>query len=88
VPYTVKISKQADKTIAKAPRTVQQKFVLLLDDIEKDGPIRKEWPNFSSLGNDISHCHLSYSWVAVWRNEKGSVLVEVEYAGSRESAPY
>lgn len=86
--YTVRISRQADKTIAKAPRAIQQKFALLLDDLEKEGPIRKDWPNFSALGNDLYHCHLSYSWVAVWRNEKGSVLVEVEYAGSRESAPY
>lgn len=86
--YIVRISKQADKTIAKAPKAVQQKFALLLDDLEKYGPIRKDWSNFSALGNGLYHCHLSYSWVAVWRNEKASVLVEVEYAGSRESAPY
>jgi mRNA-degrading endonuclease RelE of RelBE toxin-antitoxin system len=88
VNYVVRISKQADKTIAKAPRAIQQKFALLIDDLEKYGPIRKDWPNFSPLGNDLYHCHVSYSWVAVWRNEKGTVLVEVEYAGSREKAPY
>lgn len=88
VSFTVRISRQADKTIAKAPRAIQQKFALLLNDLEREGPIRKDWPNFSALGNDIFHCHLSYSWVAVWRNEKGSVIVEVEYAGSRERAPY
>ncbi len=86
--YIVKISKQADKTIEKAPRAIQQKFALLIDDLEKYGPMRKDWPNFSPLGNDFYHCHLSYSWVAVWRNKKGTILVEVEYAGSREKAPY
>ena len=86
--YIVKISKQADKTIEKAPRAIQQKFALLIDDLEKYGPMRKDWPSFSPLGNDFYPCHLSYSWVAVWRNKKGTILVEVEYAGSREKAPY
>ena len=88
MPFTVKIGRQADRTMSKAPKTIQQRFALLLDDLEKAGPIRKDWPNFSALGNDVYHCHLAYSWVAVWRYEKGSMLVEVEYAGSRESAPY
>ena len=26
--------------------------------------------------------------VACWRNEKGKLIVEVEYVGSREKAPY
>ena len=86
--YTVRINKQADKTVSKAPGAIQQKFALLLDDLEKERAIRKEWPNFPALGNDLYHCYLSYSRVAVWRNEKGSVHVEVEYAGSREGAPY
>ena len=86
--YIVKISKQADKTITKAPRAIQQKFALLIDDLERYGPMRKDWPNFSPLGNDFYHCHLSYSWVEVWKNKKGTILVEVEYAGSREKAPY
>jgi hypothetical protein len=74
--------------MAKAPERIQQSFALLTRDLAKEGPIRKEWPNFSVLGNDLYHCHLARSWVAVWRYEKGSVIVEVEYAGSRESAPY
>jgi hypothetical protein len=32
--------------------------------------------------------HLAYSWVAVWRNQNGSYVVEVEYVGSREKSPY
>ena len=86
--FSVRISRQADKTMATAPRAIQQKFALLLEDLGKKGPIRKDWPSFSALGADRYHCHLSYSWVAVRRNKKGTILVEVEYAGSRESAPY
>ncbi len=88
MPFTVKISKQAEKRIAKAPARIRQSFTLLIDDLAERGPIRKDWPNFSALGNDRYHCHLAYSWVAVWRYEKRSVIVEVEYADSREGAPY
>jgi mRNA-degrading endonuclease RelE of RelBE toxin-antitoxin system len=88
MPYTVITSKQAEKKIAKAPERIRQSFALLIDDLAERGPIRKDWPNFSALGHDLYHCHLARSWVAVWRYEKGSVLVEVEYAGSREDAPY
>lgn len=75
--FTVRISRQADRTIAKSPKAIQRRFALLLDDLERTGPIRNDWPNFSALGNGLFHCHLSYSWVAVRRNEKGSVRVEV-----------
>jgi hypothetical protein len=88
VPYTVLINKQAEKRIAKAPARIRQSFALLVDDLEEKGPIQKDWPNFSALGHERYHCHLAYSWVAVWRCEKDSVYVEVEYAGSREGAPY
>jgi len=49
VNYIVKISRQADKTITKAPRAIQQKFALLIDDLERYGPISKDWPNFFLL---------------------------------------
>jgi hypothetical protein len=49
VNYIVKISRQADKTITKAPRAIQQKIALLIDDLERYGPIRKDWPNFFLL---------------------------------------
>ncbi len=42
----------------------------------------------NKLGENTYHCHLAYRWVACWRNEKGKMIVEVEYVGSREKAPY
>lgn len=44
--------------------------------------------NYSKLGPDNYHCHLSRKWVACWTNENGTLTIEVYYAGSRESAPY
>ena len=52
------------------------------------GPIRGNWPSYSRLGRVTYHCHLSRDWVACWRWEKGTIEIEVYYAGSREDAPY
>ena len=86
--YTVRIIKQAQKKIEKMPVSIQKKMIYLIDDLEKKGPVRTEWPNYSRLGENEYHCHLSHKWVACWRNEKKSIIIEVYYAGSRENAPY
>jgi hypothetical protein len=52
------------------------------------GPVQPYYINYSKLGNSTYHCHLSYRWVACWRNEKDTFIVEVYYVGSREKAPY
>ena len=70
------------------PLSIQKKFFFSINDLERLGPIRTEWQNFSSLGKNEYHCHLSHKWIACWRNEKKSIIIEVYYAGSRENAPY
>jgi hypothetical protein len=86
--FTIKVKKSVKKRIAKAPETIQILFDELTEDLEEKGPIQKQWPNFSKLGEDQYHCHLKYSWVACWYHAKGSIEIEVYYAGSREDAPY
>ena len=86
--YTVKLSAKTKKMVRKLPSDIQDIFVLLVEDIKQNGAIRKNWRNFSALGKNKYHCHLKYSWVACWIWEKGSFIVEVYYAGSRENAPY
>ena len=39
-------------------------------------------------GVNMYHCHLSRKWVACWKNESGTLTIEVYYVGSRQSAPY
>lgn len=63
-------------------------FMLLVEDIKQNGAILKNWRNFSALGKNKYHCHLKYNWVACWIWEKGTFIVEIYYAGSRENAPY
>ena len=86
--YEVKIKKSALKNVQKMPKEIQLIFASLVDDLIEKGPIRKEWPNFSALGKNEYHCHLSYKWIACWYYENNSLNIEVYYAGSRENAPY
>ena len=86
--YQITVKKSAYKKIARAPESIQILFHELLEDLEVKGPFQHTWPKYSPLGKNKYHCHLAYSWVACWYFEKGSIEIEVYYAGSRESAPY
>ena len=86
--YKVFVKKPALKKIGKSPESVRLLFNELVEDLETVGPIQKEWPNYSKLGDNKFHCHLCYSWVACWSCESESIEIEVYYAGSREDAPY
>ncbi len=86
--FEVIVRKGTLKRIQKLPKNIQFVFDSLVDDLIEKGPVRSEWPNFGKLGKNEYHCHLSYKWVACWRYEKDSILIEVYYAGSRENAPY
>ncbi len=76
------------KKVDKLRSLEQDKFRLLLADLQDRGAIQKGWPNFSPLGNGSYHCHLSYKWIACWTWDKGTIEIEVYYVGSREEAPY
>jgi mRNA-degrading endonuclease RelE of RelBE toxin-antitoxin system len=86
--FKVSIKKKAIKSIEKMPLKIQEKMVLLLKDLKNKGPMLIEWPNYSKLNDNLYHCHLSYKWVACWKHEKNTIIIEVYYAGSRENAPY
>lgn len=88
VEYDVRIGKKVLKTLRKMPRDARVRFGQLAEDLRQSGPIRADWPNYSKLSEAEYHCHLSYRWVACWRHHKGTIVIEVYYAGSREDAPY
>jgi len=75
--YTLTIQKKALKDIKKAPPRIQRKFEILVEDLETSGPVQEHWPNYSMLGKVTYHCHLGYHWVACWRHEKESIVIEV-----------
>jgi mRNA-degrading endonuclease RelE of RelBE toxin-antitoxin system len=88
VAFRVTIKKKVEKNIRELPEDARRKFRVLVKELALLGPIRRNWPNFSSLGKVTYHCHLKYDWVACWQWEKGTIEIEVYYVGSREKAPY
>ncbi len=86
--YKVRVKTKVARALPRLPRDVQRLLFLLVADLQADGPIQKEWRNFSSLGGDRYHCHLTYCYVACWTCGKGEIEIEVYYVGSREKAPY
>ena len=86
--YKVKIKQKVNKGLNKLPNNVLKLFFLLIEDLKADGPIQKSWQNFSSLGENKYHCHLSYKYVACWTWNQEEIEIEVYYVGSREKAPY
>lgn len=86
--HEVRIRKKALKNLGRVPLEVRQLFFLLTEDLKQFGAIQRDWGNFSKLGENQYHCHLNYSHVACWTHEKGTIIIEVYYVGSREKAPY
>jgi mRNA-degrading endonuclease RelE of RelBE toxin-antitoxin system len=86
--YQVRIKKKVNRDLSKLPKDIQKLLFLLIADLKADGPIQKGWRNFSPLGENKYHCHLSYRYIACWIWEKGTIEIEVYYVGSREKAPY
>jgi len=87
--WKVTIDRRAAKKALKMPRQVQVLFQTLVVDLSIGGPIQYEWPNYSKLAHGRYHCHLNYSYVAVWVEENRELkIIEVTYVGSREDAPY
>ncbi len=86
--YQVNVKKKALKNLGKLDSNVQQRFLRLAQYLRENGPIAKTWQNFSDLGKGKYHCHLTYHYIACWAHEKGTIIIEVYYVGSRENAPY
>jgi len=86
--FQVRVKKKVARGLGKLPANIRQLLFLLVTDLQETGPNQKSWPNFSSLGEDRYHCHLTYRHVACWTYKKGEIFIEVYYVGSREKAPY
>ncbi len=86
--YQVLVGKHAMKQALRMPELIQKKLANLVEDLGRVGPVQAKWPNYSRLSTNKYHCHLSHKWIACWYHKKGTVRIEVYYAGSRENAPY
>lgn len=99
MPWEVELSTSAKKQKAKLPENIKKVLASLVKDLEEEGPIRRDWPNFGPLGkrrkaipDQAYHCHLKNgkpTYVACWVVENKKLkLVEVFYVGTHENAPY
>jgi len=90
--WTVEIARQSVKQVVKLPTRAKEALTELIRDMEANGPIRGDWPNFSALPDNRYHCHLKKgrpTYVAIWEvMDKEIKLIEVTYAGTHEKAPY
>ena len=90
--WTVEVTRRAQRQISGLPVRVQQRLVALLREIEVQGPVRGNWPNYSRLGPRRHHCHLQKgrpTYVAVWEVQAQQTrLVEITYVGTHANAPY
>lgn len=87
--WQVGLNGKAAKQAKKLPKNVADLLKTLRAEIMVSGPIRGNWPNYSKLGPHEHHCHLTYKYVACWREKDKKIhIVEVYYVGSREKAPY
>jgi len=70
---------------------VRKSLAFLMREIETDGPVRGNWPNYGKLDKGRYHCHLKKgrpTYMAVWElKDKEICLVEVTYAETHEKAP-
>jgi len=92
MPWTVTAKRKVQKQYQALPRGVKENLFALLMEIEVDGPVRGNWPNYGKLGKSRHHCHIKKghpTYVAVWEEfPQSSKHVEVIYVGTHERAPY
>lgn len=92
--WQIVFSSKADKMQKKLPLKIRERLLLLISELEEDGPIAKNWQHYGKLkGKDLTyHCHLKHGkpvYVACWEVlSKKEKLIEVYYVGTHEKAPY
>ena len=86
--YEIRVVKKVQKNLFKLPKNIRHRFTALAEQLRENGPVAHEWQNYSKLGANRHHCHLTRSYVAFWSHDKGTITIEVYYVGSRENAPY
>jgi hypothetical protein len=82
------VKKKIRKCVDSLPVPERRRFGLLIESLKARGPVQGSFPNYSKLGGNKHHCHLSPRWVACWEETEKGVKIEVYYVGNRGNAPY
>lgn len=88
--WQVNMKTKIGRNIQLLPKPIQKAAFMLVEDLKAKGIYPGDkWQNYSALGDDQYHCHLTYRYVACWRVLDNKIeIMEVYYVGSRENAPY
>jgi mRNA-degrading endonuclease RelE of RelBE toxin-antitoxin system len=87
--HIVTIKRKVEKNLPRLPQNVRERFYVLVKRLEFEGPTGGHvFPNYGKLSDNEYHCHLTHHYVACWLYEKGTIIIEVYYVGSRENSPY
>jgi len=92
--WTAKFTGRAKKQKERLPERYQDALDALRRDMELNGPVLPNWPNYGKIKGrpGFHHCHLNKGkprYVVVWRvTGKTAHLVEVRYVGTHEKADY
>lgn len=95
--WQVDFCKRADKQKEKLPENIREALDLLRWELETDGPVRNNWPNYGKIKGtkkniDMHHCHLNKGrpcYVVVWVVvDKEVQILEVRHVGTHEKTDY
>lgn len=93
--WTVRLNAKSRKRKEKLPPEIAANFLALLTQLELTGPAQPAWPHYGKLRNtktETHHCHLNTGrpvYVAVWQVQNKQIrLMEINYVGTHENAPY
>ncbi len=93
--WTVGITGKACKQRDKLPEEIADALLALWTELRLEGPVQPEWPHYGKLKGrkaEEYHCHLNKgrpTYVAVWKVlDKQIRLMEINYVGTHENAPY
>jgi mRNA-degrading endonuclease RelE of RelBE toxin-antitoxin system len=50
--YSVVFNKKVRKSLTKVPQNIRDKFFMLAEQLEEQGPIAANWQNYSKLGQN------------------------------------
>ena len=96
-PWQVSFTNQSRKQKENLPNEIQKLLMVLITELEWEGPEQAEWRNYGKLlgkgkNQDYRHCHLNSGkprYVAVWKVIDMQVqIMEVKYVGTHENADY
>jgi mRNA-degrading endonuclease RelE of RelBE toxin-antitoxin system len=89
--WTVHVPKKVQKAVRELPPLAQRALWHLVKDLQMNGPVAGNWPNYGKLSGNRHHCHIKKgkpTYVAVWWELREERTLEVTYVGTHEKAPY